>query len=110
MQRVNVGIVGLGNVGMGTIAVLTDNAKQIALKLGFELKVKAVCSRNVHTKELPPQLKNCFRTANWNEVVSPPDVNIVAELIGGTTVAKEVIAGAIRERKSIVTANKELLA
>lgn len=110
MQRVNVGIVGLGNVGMGTIAVLTENAKQISLKLGFELKIKAVCSRTVHTRELPPQLKNCFRTDDWREVVSHPDVDIVTELIGGTSVAKEVISGAIRERKSIVTANKELLA
>src|SRR5512141_2346839 len=98
MQRVNVGIVGLGNVGMGTIAVLTENAKQISLKLGFELKIKAVCSRGIASKELPAQLKNCFRTADWREVVSHPDVDIVAELIGGTTVAKEVISGAIRAR------------
>jgi homoserine dehydrogenase len=110
MQRVNVGIVGLGNVGMGTIAVLTENANQISLKLGFELKIKAVCSRSVQSKELPPQLKSCFRTTDWREVVSHPDIDIVAELIGGTTVAKDLIAGAIRERKSIVTANKELLA
>jgi homoserine dehydrogenase len=110
MQRVNVGIVGLGNVGMGTIAVLTENSRQICEKLGFELKVKAVCSRGVHSKELPSQLQRCFKTTDWRELVAHPDVEIVAELVGGTTVAKEVIVGSIRERKSIVTANKELIA
>jgi homoserine dehydrogenase len=110
MQRVNVGIVGLGNVGMGTIAVLTENAEQISLKLGFDLKIKAVCSPTVHSKQFPPRLKNCLKTTDWREVVSSPDVDIVAELIGGTSVAREVIVGAIKERKSIVTANKELIA
>src|SRR5438270_12801008 len=98
MKRVNIGIVGLGNVGMGTIEVLTENHKQIALKLGFDLKIKAVCSRNVANKQLPPQLKGVFRTSDWREVVTSPEVDIVAELIGGTTVAKEVITTAIRER------------
>jgi homoserine dehydrogenase len=110
MQRVNVGIVGLGNVGMGTITVLTENAKQISQKLGFDLKIKAVCSRSVATKEFPPQLAKVFRTADWREVVQHPEVDIVAELIGGTSVAKEVIVAAIKERKSVVTANKELIA
>jgi homoserine dehydrogenase len=110
MQRVNVGIVGLGNVGMGTVELLVGNQKQIALKLGFDLRVKAVCSRGVATKILPPQMNGVFRTADWREVVHHPDIDVVAELIGGTGVAKSVIATAIEQRKSIVTANKELIA
>jgi homoserine dehydrogenase len=110
MQRVNVGIVGLGNVGMGTVAVLTENAEQISLKLGFDLKIKAICSRSVMTKKLPSSLKGVFKTTNWRELVKHPDVEIVAELVGGTGIAKEILTCAIRERKSIVTANKELMA
>ncbi len=110
MQRVNVGIVGLGNVGMGTIAVLVENQKDISLKLGFDLRIKAVCSPNIGKKQLPAQLSGTMRTTDWREVVRNPDVDIVAELIGGTGVAREVILGAIHERKSIVTANKELIA
>jgi homoserine dehydrogenase len=110
MQKVNVGIVGLGNVGMGTIAVLTENAEQISTKLGFDLRVKAVCSRTIASKQLPPQLNKVFRTCDWREIVQHPDVDIVAELIGGTSVAKDVIVAAIKHRKSIVTANKELIA
>src|SRR6202012_5135021 len=112
MQEVNVGIIGLGNVGGGTLAILTENAEQIALKLGFQLRVKALCSRSLNTKAArktkapDPVLK----TSDWRDVVAHPGVDIIAELIGGTTVAREIIDGAIASRKSVVTANKELMA
>jgi len=110
MQDVNVGVIGLGNVGSGTLAVLAENAGQIALKLGFRLRVAAVCSRGVESKVLPESLGPVHRTADWREVVSHPAVDVVAELVGGTTVAASIIDGAIANRKSVVTANKELLA
>ncbi len=110
MQQVNVGIVGLGNVGTGTLAVLTENAAQISLKLGFDLCVSAVCSRSVETKQLPPSLSGVFRTTDWRELVARQDVDIVAELVGGTAVAQEIVNEAIARKKSVVTANKELMA
>src|ERR1700735_4421416 len=107
MQEVNVGIIGLGNVGSGTLAILTENADQIALKLGFQLRVKALCSRSLETGKTGDSV---FRTADWRQVVAHPDVDIIAELVGGTTVAREIIDGAIAHKKSVVTANKELMA
>jgi homoserine dehydrogenase len=53
MQEVNVGIIGLGNVGLGALTILTENADQIALKLGFPLRVKALCSRSIAHRNLP---------------------------------------------------------
>jgi homoserine dehydrogenase len=110
MQPVNLGVVGLGNVGSGTLDILAENADQIALKLGFPLRVAAVCSRSVDGKKLPAALGSPLRTTNWREVVEHPDIQIVAELIGGTTVAREVIEAAAAAGKSVVTANKELMA
>ncbi len=110
MQEVNVGIIGLGNVGMGTLSILTENADQIGLKLGFPLRVKAVCSRSVASKKLPASATPVFQTTNWREVVEHPEVDIVAELVGGTGVAREIIDAAISHKKSVVTANKELMA
>jgi homoserine dehydrogenase len=110
MDEVRVGIIGLGNVGSGTLSILAENADQIALKLGFRLKVVAVCSRSVHSKQLPPQFDGIFKTADWREVVTHPEVQVVAELVGGTGVASEIVEAAIENKKSVVTANKELMA
>src|SRR5579862_2788925 len=99
MQEVHVGVVGLGNVGSGTLAILAGNAEQIALKLGFRLTVSAVCCRSIDTKVIPESLGPVLRTADWREVVSHPDVDIVAELVGGTTVAAEIVDAAIAQRK-----------
>ncbi len=110
MRQVNVGIVGLGNVGQGALSILTENAEQIALKLGFRLNVAAVCSPSVHSKPLPDLPAQALKTSDWREVVAHPNVDIVAELVGGTTVAREIVDGAIEHKKSIVTANKELMA
>ena len=110
MQKVSVGIIGLGNVGTGTLGILAENADQIAQKLGFRLRVKAVCSRSVQTKEIPESLGSVVKTTDWREVVEHPEVDIVAELVGGTGVAREILDAAIRQKKSIVTANKELMA
>ena len=109
MQEVNVGIVGLGNVGSGTLAILNENADQIALKLGFPLRVKALCSRSIGSKDLTVD-PAILKTADWREVVEHPEVDIVAELVGGTHVAREIIDAAIAHKKSVVTANKELMA
>jgi len=107
MQEVNVGIVGLGNVGSGTVSILTENAEQIALKLGFKLKIAVVCSRGVNRVQLPEGIRT---TTEWREVVADPTVHVVAELVGGTGVAREIIDASIAAGKSVVTANKELMA
>jgi homoserine dehydrogenase len=110
MQEVNVGIVGLGNVGSSTLKILAENGDQIAQKLGYRLRVAAVCSRSVHSKKIPESLGAIHKTADWREVVTHPDVHIVAELVGGTSVASEIVEAAIANKKSVVTANKELMA
>ncbi|MBM3812769.1 MAG: homoserine dehydrogenase [Acidimicrobiia bacterium] len=108
MHPVHVGVIGLGNVGSGTLDLLSENAAQIQEKLGFPLQVTALCSRTVQSKSLP--FPNARRTADWREVVSAKDVDVVAELVGGTTVAAEIVNAAIEAGKSVVTANKELMA
>src|SRR5579884_718103 len=110
MTDVHVGVIGLGNVGSGALEILASNADQIALKLGFRLRVAAVCSRSVASKQLPAGLGDVTRTADWRDVVSDPRVDVVAELVGGTTTAREIIDAAIENGKSVVTANKELMA
>ncbi len=110
MQPVHIGIIGLGNVGSGTLDILAANAVAIEHKLGFPLRVVAVCSRGVESKKLPDAFSSALRTTHWQEVVHHPDVHIVAELVGGTTTASDIVEASIKQGKSVVTANKELMA
>ena len=107
MDQVNIGVVGLGNVGMGALSILSENRGQIVEKLGFPLHVRAVCSRHADSLKLPI---DAIRHSDWRYVVNDPEIQIVAELIGGCEAAKDVINAAIAAGKSVVTANKELMA
>lgn len=110
MKDVGIGIIGLGNVGGGTLTILAENAAEIARKLGFGLRVAAVCSRNPAARALPSGLAPALVTSDWREVVAHPEVEIVAELVGGSGVAAEIVEAALDAGKSVVTANKELVA
>jgi homoserine dehydrogenase len=112
VTALDVGIIGLGNVGSGALRILGENAGSIERKLGFPIRVAAICSPSVLTR--PPAEAAAFpdalRTTDWREVVEDPAIQIVAELVGGTTIAAEIIEAAIAAGKSVVTANKALLA
>jgi homoserine dehydrogenase len=99
----------LGNIGGGTLTILAENAEQIELKLGFPLRVRAVCDLLIETKTVPEALGPVLKTSDWRQLVAHPEVDIVVELVGGTTVAAEIIEAAIARKKSVVTANKELM-
>ena len=112
MPPLHLGIIGLGNVGRGTLRILHDNASLIERKLGFPLVVKALCSRSVLAE--PPEevlhFPDALRSADWKDVVNHPDVHIVAELVGGADAAARIVESSIAAGKSFVTANKELMA
>ncbi len=110
MEPVNVGIIGLGNVGLGTLEILWENWEQNTQKLGFPLWLRAICSRTLEGKALPAGMERVIRTTDWRDVVTNPEIDIVCELVGGTGVAREIIEAAIANGKSVVTANKELMA
>lgn len=107
MVPVKVGIVGLGTVGGGTFNVLTKNAEELTRRVGRPIEIIQVGAR----RDNP----NCD-TSQYNvtrdifDVVNNPEVDILVELIGGTTVAKEVVTQAIKQGKHVVTANKALIA
>ena len=110
MRDINVGIVGLGNVGSGAVTILAENADEIAARLGFRLNLEAVCSRTALRRPMTAGMARAFVTEHWRDVVTRPGIDIVVELIGGTGVARQVVEGAIANGKSVVTANKELIA
>jgi homoserine dehydrogenase len=108
MQQVNLGIVGGGTVGSGVYDALQKNGALMASRLGVGLKIHRVAVRDLK-KNRAAKIPSLLLTTDWREVVCDPDVNLVAELIGGTTVAREVVLTALKLGKPVVTANKALL-
>ena len=104
------GVIGLGNVGLGTLQILSENGDSIREKLGFPLRVKSVCSRTADQKTLPTFPEPVTRTTDWREIVSDPEIDIVVEVIGGTATASQIVERSLKNHKSVVTANKELMA
>jgi len=107
LKPVNVGICGLGTVGGGTFNVLTRNKIDIDAKAGRDISITHVAARAVDPS---CDLTNIKLSDDVFAVVNDPDVNILVELIGGTTLAKELVLKAIEQGKHVVTANKALIA
>jgi len=109
MKPINVGLLGIGTVGGGTFRVLRRNREEIARRAGCDITMKMVADRDLaRARSLVGEQATV--TADANEVVNHPDIDIVVELIGGTTVAKDLMLKAIANGKHVVTANKALLA
>ncbi|MBW8365853.1 MAG: homoserine dehydrogenase [Rhizobium sp.] len=108
MKPINVGLLGLGTVGGGTLTVLRRNAEEITRRAGREIRVLRAAVRNLDkAKALAGDLP---LTTNPFDVVDDPDIDIVVELIGGLEPARELVMQAIANGKHVVTANKHLVA
>lgn len=106
LRDVSIGMVGLGTVGGSTLRILDENAAEIERRLGFCLRVRAAASLEIETRS---ERDGRLLTRDWHEVVEHPEVDIVVELVGGTTIAYEILRGALERGRPVVTANKELL-
>lgn len=106
---INIGIIGFGTVGRGTIRILLENKDILTQRLGFEINLKRIATRDIH-KDRGIRLPEGMLTSDVNKVIDDPDIQIVAELVGGITPAKDFILRAINNGKHVVTANKALLA
>ena len=107
-MTIKLGLVGTGTVGCGCIDILQKHREDFARHYGVDLEIVRVCSRNPEPAAAHG-LADIF-TADWHDVVADPNVDLVIELIGGTTVAREVILGALAAGKNVVTANKAVMA
>ncbi|NYT65798.1 homoserine dehydrogenase [Alcaligenaceae bacterium] len=109
MSPINVGLLGLGVVGGGTWQVLTRNAEEIARRAGRSIQVTGVAVRDME-KARALVGDQVLVTQDGMDIVRHPDIDIVVELIGGDTLAFDLIMEAIAQGKHVVTANKALLA
>src|SRR5687768_2365794 len=109
MKPINVGLLGIGIVGGGTWDVLNRNADEIQRRAGRAIRISVVADKALdRAKQIVGEKAKVV--ADAFQVVRGDEVEIVVELIGGYTVAKDLVLEAIRHGKHVVTANKALLA
>jgi homoserine dehydrogenase len=109
VEPVRVGLLGLGTVGGGTVNVLKRNAQEIARRAGRGIEITQASARDLKKKRIC-DTTGIHLTLDPFEIVSNPYVDIIVELIGGDTMARELVMQAIDNGKHVVTANKALIA
>ncbi|GFO75708.1 homoserine dehydrogenase [Bathymodiolus platifrons methanotrophic gill symbiont] len=109
MKPVKVGVLGLGTVGGGTVNVLKRNAQEISRRAGREIIITRASARDL-TRERLCDTQDLTLSTDPYEIINDPEIKIILELIGGTSLAKELVLHAIANGKHIVTANKALIA
>jgi homoserine dehydrogenase len=107
MEPIKVGLLGFGTVGSGTFTVLRRNQEEIKRRAGRGIEITRIA---VRTPSKVQGAEGIDITTDFNAVVDDPSIDIVAEMIGGTGVARELVLRAIANGKHVVTANKALLA
>ena len=110
MQPVKIGLLGLGTVGGGTVSVLTRNADEIARRAGRGIQITLAAAKEYNADVIIGLDQIVNITDDPFLVVDDPDVEIIIELIGGYSPAKELVLKAIENGKHVITANKALIA
>ena len=109
MENVQIALLGLGTVGTGVYKVLKAQKEEISHKVGTEIQLKKILVRN--TKKAAEKLDDpSVLTTEWKSILEDPEISVVVEVMGGIEPARSYILDALHAGKSVVTANKDLLA
>lgn len=109
MDKIGIGLLGLGTVGGGVYQLLQRDNKSISRRLGAELVVEKILVSDL-SKARNSEIDKDLITDDPKEIIDNDGIDIVVELIGGATVAKDLVLAALKKGKPVVTANKELIA
>lgn len=107
-MTVKIGLVGTGTVGGGCIDIIHKHAESFKRHFGIDIELARVCSREPE-QAAAHGVSDIF-TLDYQDIVNDPEIDIVIELVGGTTVAKNIVIDALANNKNVVTANKALMA
>ena len=108
MKTLKVGMLGCGVVGSQIARLLVENKSDLTSRAGANLELVKVAVKNIKTKR--EGISSNLLTDDAKSIVNDPEIDLIIEVIGGITPAKELILAAIKNGKSVVTANKALLA
>lgn len=109
MQEINIGLIGLGTVGMGVYTIIKDHQDDLRYKTGCKVIIKQVLVRDV-SKPRDPSVNQLLLTDNYEAFFSDPELDIIVEVAGGVETAYTTIKNSLNKKKHIITANKDLMA
>ncbi|MBF1756344.1 MAG: homoserine dehydrogenase [Veillonella tobetsuensis] len=110
MKTVKIALLGFGTVAQGTFNLLQDNANLIVNRSGVTIEISKIFVRNPEKYSHITLPSTAKYVTNIDDIVNDESIDIVVELMGGTTFAKDCVESALKHGKSVVTANKDLLA
>ena len=108
-RQIEIGLAGLGNVGMGVYANLQKNSALLSRRCQADLNVRRIAVRD-KSKARDREVPETLLTDRWQDIVDDDAIDVVVELIGGIEQAKELVIAALRRKKVVVSGNKALLA
>ncbi|NLX78246.1 MAG: homoserine dehydrogenase [Clostridiaceae bacterium] len=109
MRRIQIGFLGFGNIGTGVYKILQEHGSEITDTQDCRITVKKILVRDI-TKKRPIEIDRSILTDNPDDILNDPEISIVAEFMGGENPALNYLLKALNNGKSVVTANKEVIA
>ncbi|MGL5686622.1 MAG: homoserine dehydrogenase [Vagococcus fluvialis] len=110
VKVLNVGLLGLGTVGSGVPLLIKENQKKIEDITGTRINIKTAFVRDIESKQTIADKFNLNLTTSFTDILEDEEIQVIVEVMGGTTLAKEYIISALKNKKHVVTANKDLIA
>ena len=109
MESIKIALLGLGTVGTGVYKVLKAQKEEMVRKLGAQVEIKKILVRNLEKAAAKVDDPSVL-TNDWKEILNDPEIQIVAEVMGGMEPARTYMKEALEAGKNVVTANKDLMA
>ena len=108
MRQVNIGMIGGGTVGSGVFHAWQSNGQLMSSRSGVKTHFQKIAVK-AFDEPRPYEIPKALMTTDWQSVVKDPAVDVIIELVGGTTIAKTMVLAALKLGKPVITANKALL-
>lgn len=109
IKNIKVALLGFGTIGKGFYRVIQEQQEGILNKTGAKVEIVKILEKDLE-KEWPEYVDKSLFTTDWESILNDDDIQIIVELIGGTTIAKKFVTEALKKGKHVVTANKDMVA
>ncbi|KAB2332905.1 homoserine dehydrogenase [Bacillus mesophilum] len=109
MNGISIGLLGLGTVGSGVVKIIKNHQDKLMHQVGCPVSIKKILVKDIH-KQRAVEVDSSLVTTDPDEVINDADIDVIIEVMGGVEETKEYLLTALKNRKHVVTANKDLMA